>query len=58
MIEKIRKSLEGKKTYLTGLATILGCIIAWINSGELNMNLIITALLGMFIRAGVTTVEK
>jgi len=54
MMNQIREYLKGKKTYLTGIATILGCIIAWVNGAELNMNLIITALIGMFIRAGVS----
>jgi len=54
MMTQIREYLKGKKTYLTGIATILGCIIAWVNGAELNMNLIITALIGMFIRAGVS----
>jgi len=54
MFEKIREWLAGKKTYITGIITILGCIVAWIDGGELNWNLIVTALMGMFIRAGIS----
>ena len=53
-MNKLKEFLQGKKTYLAGIATILSCIIAWVNGANLDWNLIITALMGMFIRAGVS----
>ncbi len=52
-MNKVREWLSGKKTYITGIITVLGCLVAWIEGGDLNWNLIITAIMGMFIRAGV-----
>lgn len=50
--------LKGYKTYIVGTLTILGAIGGML-TGDLavsaGIQLVVTALLGMFIRQGVTT---
>jgi hypothetical protein len=50
--------LQGYKTYITGAVAILGAIGAYL-VGDVSLvdtaQIVVTALLGMFIRAGVTT---
>jgi len=52
----IREWLKGKKTFLVGISTIIGAIIAWSQGGDLSVcvQAIITAVLAMTVRAGVT----
>lgn len=50
--------LQGYKTYITGAVAIFGAIGAYL-VGDVSLvdtaQIVVTALLGMFIRAGVTT---
>jgi hypothetical protein len=50
--------LKGKKTYVTAALTILGAVGGYL-TGDLTLaaaaQLVVTALLGAFIRSGVTT---
>ena len=59
MIENIKNALSGKKTYLVALVTIIGGVITWV-SGSINtadlIQLIVTAILGCTVRAGVSKV--
>ena len=57
MLETIREFLKGKKTYLAGLAVIVAQIIQFVETGQLDWNLLATAIMGMFIRAGVEKVN-
>lgn len=54
-MEKIRKMLSGKKTYLVAIASILGAVIGFANGASLMdaLQIIITAILGSTIRAGI-----
>ena len=60
-MEKIRKWLEGKKTYLICLSTILGSIIAWL-SNEIQLaemiKIIAVAIVGITLKAGEARIEK
>jgi len=50
--------LKGYKTYITGVMTILGALAAYlIGEAELGttIQLVVTAVMGMTIRSGVTT---
>ncbi len=50
--------LKGYKTYITGVMTILGAIAAYlVGEAELGttLSLVVTAVMGMTIRSGVTT---
>ena len=60
MIEKIRKLLEGRKTYLVAIGAIITALIGLVNGVSLSdtIQIIITAILGMTIRAGITTSES
>ncbi len=53
MLDKIRQVLAGKKTYLVGIVTIIGVLITWVETGELNWNLLMTTILAMTLRAGI-----
>jgi len=50
--------LTGYKTYITGALAIMGAVAAYL-TGEAEIaptiQLVITALMGMFIRAGIKT---
>lgn len=51
------KFLSGYKTYLTGIAAIIGAVAGYANNAldaPSALQLIVTALMGMFIRHGVT----
>jgi len=54
---KIKVFLAGRKTYLIGLAAILGAAIAW-SQGQMEttqaVEAIIAAILAMTLRAGIT----
>ncbi len=58
---KMRKVLQGKKTYLVCASTILGVIIAWV-SGEVELasmiEVIAIALIGIFLKTGEARIEK
>ena len=58
---KVKKALQGKKTYLVCASTILGIIIAWV-SGEVELaqmvQTIAIALIGIFLKAGEARIEK
>ena len=58
MLEKLREILKGKKTYLVGLSVIIAQVIQFIETGQLDYNLLVTAFMGMFIRAGVSKVNE
>ena len=60
MLKKIRDTIKGKKTYLTGCVAILVAVVAWGSSEVTNVELataIFIALQTMFVRAGVAKVE-
>lgn len=56
MFQSARESLQGWKTYIVGVAAILGTAAAWI-AGDLSIaeavQAVITAIMGMTIRAGI-----
>ena len=58
---KVKKALQGKKTYLVCASTILGVIIAWV-SGEVELTkmieVMVIALIGIFLKAGEARIEK
>lgn len=58
---KVKKFLEGKKTYLTCASTILGIVIAWV-TGEVDLaemaTVVAIALIGITLRAGESKIEK
>lgn len=58
---KVKKYLEGKKTYLACVSTILGVVIAWV-SGEVELaemaTVIAVAIIGITLRAGEAKIEK
>lgn len=58
---KVKKYLEGKKTYLTCASTILGIVIAWV-SGKVDLAEMITviavAIIGITLKAGESRIEK
>jgi len=63
---KLQEWLKGKKTYIVALCTILGAVIAWVTATAQGtapdtantVQIIITAILGMTIRSGVTTAQN
>ena len=58
MLENIREKLRGKKTYVVGIGSIIGLVVAWTQGAVTTPDFIqgvITAVLGMTIRAGVTS---
>lgn len=58
MLEKWRETLQGKKTYVVGIGSIIGLLVAWTQGTVTTPDFIqgvITAVLGMTIRAGVTS---
>ena len=60
MFDKIKKLLEGKKTYLTAISAIIGALIGFANGtidAGVAIQIIITAILGMTLRAGITKSE-
>lgn len=58
---KVKKALQGKKTYLVCASTILGIIIAWVSEkvelAEMVQTIAI-ALIGIFLKAGESRIEK
>lgn len=50
--------LSGYKTYITGVVAIIGAVGGYL-AGDVELmptiNLVVTALMGMFIRAGVNS---
>lgn len=61
MVEKVRIMLAGYKTYIGGIAAIVGAISAWINGAipnEKAIEVIWEALMLMFVRAGVSKAGK
>ena len=60
LMENIMFGLEGKKTYITGIITIVGAIAGILtNSVPLpdGIQLVITAVMGMTIRSGISSSE-
>jgi len=56
MLEKIRKALEGYKTYFVAAGAIIGTVLAWVEGGvdaPEATKLIVAALLAMTLRAGI-----
>jgi hypothetical protein len=60
MIDTIKNALAGRKTYLVALVTIICGIVSWVsgitNTADL-IQLIVTAILGCTVRAGVSKVQ-
>lgn len=58
ILSVLNQKFQGKKTYATAIVTILGALLAFFN-GDITvlqgLELSVPALLGMFIRNGVTT---
>ena len=56
MLLNIMKALQGKKTYMTAAGGVLAAVGAYL-SGEMEMgvmmNIVITALLALFLRKGI-----
>jgi hypothetical protein len=61
MFDKMREKLQGKKTFIVGIASVIGAISAWI-SGTMTtdqaVQLIITSILAMTVRSGVETTKQ
>ena len=57
----MREKLQGKKTFIVGIASVIGAISAWI-SGTMTtdqaVQLIITSILAMTVRSGVETTKQ
>lgn len=61
MLAKIKEFLTGRKTYLVGIAAIIGVLIAYANGTMEAMEAIkaiVEAILAMTIRAGVATAAE
>lgn len=60
-MEFVMFGLEGKKTYITGIVTVIGALAGILtNSVSIpdGIQLIITAVMGMTIRNGINTASK
>ena len=57
-MDKILTFLKGKKTYLVGIIAVLGILVVWIDTGVLNWNALLTAILGMTVRAGISKINN
>jgi hypothetical protein len=57
----IREWLKGKKTYIGGVAAILGFVVAW-STGEITTpklaEVVVEAILAMTVRAGVAKINE
>ena len=60
-METITLWLRGKKTFIVGIGAVVAVVVAW-SVGEMEaqqaIEAIVAALMGMFIRAGVTNEAK
>ena len=59
-MDKLRKFLKGKKTYLVAAVGVLGAVITWADGSIDMMGLlgaVWAAVMGCFIRAGVGKAE-
>lgn len=58
MLKDVKDFLAGKKTYLTALTAIVAAVVAWSNGtmpDDAFFQALLTAVLGITIRAGITT---
>jgi len=55
-LEKVRKWLNGKRTYLTAAVSVIGFLVAWATGNidnQVAAQSIVGCVLAVFIRAGV-----
>ncbi len=50
-MNELRTFLQGKKTYLAALGGIIAVITEWVNTGNINYELLLISILGMTGRA-------